>query len=114
MVKGLSAEWGTCSRTVVLGDHLQSLACWKDTVAAGLNSGEIIILDGTTGTQKATLSGHSDWVRSLTFSSDGTSLVSGGNDTTIKLWDMQTGGVRSEEHTSESSHDVISRMPSSA
>ena len=47
----------------------------------------------TTGTQAAILSGHIEEVGSLTFSSDGTSLVSGGYDTTIKLWDMQTGGV---------------------
>jgi len=32
-------------------------------------------------------------VRSLTFSSDGTSLVSGSYDKTVKLWDVQTGGV---------------------
>ena len=93
MVKGVLAEWGTCSRTVILGSELLSLTCWKDTVAAGLWSGEIIILDGTTGTQKAILSGHSDWVRSLSFSPDGTSLVSGGGDMTIKLWDVQTGGI---------------------
>jgi len=40
-----------------------------------------------------TFSGHTDWVASLVFSQHGTSLVSGGNDMTIKLWDMQTGGV---------------------
>ena len=93
MVKGLPAEWGTCFRTVVLHDDLESLASWKDTVAAGLDSGEIIVLDGTTGIQTAILSGHTDWVTSLTFLSDGISLVSGSYDQSIKLWDMQTGGV---------------------
>ena len=88
VVKGLSAKWGTCYRTVVLGNNLWCLACWKDTVAAGLISGEIIILDGTTGSQKAILSGHSDWVRSLTFSLDGTLLTSGSSEGTIKLWDI--------------------------
>jgi WD40 repeat protein len=29
----------------------------------------------------------------LAFSSDGTSLVSGSDDCTVKLWDVQTGGT---------------------
>jgi len=46
-----------------------------------------------TGSQTAVLSGHTAYVISLAFSSDGTWLVSGGHDETIKLWDVQTGGV---------------------
>jgi len=41
----------------------------------------------------AVLTGHTDAVRSLTFSSDGISLVSGSHDRTVKLWDVQTGGI---------------------
>ena len=82
-----------CSRTAVLDDFPPALTCWRDTIAVGLESGSIIILDGITGSQAAILSGHSDFVTSLTFSSDGTSLASGSYDETIKLWDMQTGGV---------------------
>ena len=41
----------------------------------------------------AIYSGHIEAVISLTFSPDGTSLASGSWDTTIKLWDIQTGGV---------------------
>jgi WD40 repeat protein len=65
----------------------------KDIVAVGLRSGDIITLDVVTGSQLAVLSGHTNWVRSITFSSDGTSLVSGSWDKTLKLWDVQTGGV---------------------
>jgi len=93
VVKGLPAEWGTCFRTVVLDSYPCTLACWKDTIAVGLQSQNICILDGITGSQAAVLSGHTGWVRSLTFSSDGASLVSGSYDKTIKLWDVQTGGV---------------------
>ena len=46
-----------------------------------------------TGSQTATLSGHIDVVVSAVFSSDGRSLVSGSDDRTVKLWDMQTGGA---------------------
>ncbi len=42
-----------------------------------------------------TLKGHSSWVTSLAFSSDGQRLASGSWDQTVKLWDVSTG----EEHT---------------
>jgi len=93
VVKGLPAGWGTCSRTVTLDHKPWTLMCWKDVIAVGLDSGEIITLDGITGIQTAILSGHSDKLRSLAFSPDGTSLVSGSYDKTVKLWDVQTGGV---------------------
>ena len=95
MIKGLQAEWGMCSH-IVLFDHIpQVLACWKNTVAVGLQSCDhnIVILDATTGSQTSVFSKHTDWVRSLMFSLDGRLLVSGGDDRTINLWDVQTGGV---------------------
>ena len=93
VVKGVSAGWGTCFRTVLPDSPPMVLKCWKDTIAVGLYSGSIIILNAITGVQVAILSGHIGWVGSLVFSPDGTSLVSGSSDRTIKLWDMQTGGV---------------------
>ena len=93
VVKGFPAEWGTCSRTVLLDESPHALSCENNTIVVGLWSGDIIILDAITGSQEAVLSGHTDWVRSLAFSPGGTSLVSGSHDETVKLWDMQTGGV---------------------
>ena len=93
IVKGLQAEWGVCFRTVTLGDSPFTLACWKDIIAVGCYAGDIIFLNGITGSQIAILSGHSSIVKCLAFSSDGTSLVSGSYDKTVKLWDVQTGGV---------------------
>ena len=93
VVKGLSAGWGTCCRTVTLYHSPLTLTCWKDTIAVGLESGDIITLDGITGIQTGLLSGHTKHVRSLVFSPDGMFLVSGSHDETIKLWDVQTGGV---------------------
>jgi len=93
VVKGLPSNWGMCSRTVALSDCPLNLECWNNTIAVGLLSRDIIILDGITGNQLAILSGHTGSVRSSTFSPDGTSLVSGSQDQTVKFWDVQTGGV---------------------
>jgi len=98
VVRGLSAGWGTCFRIVSLDDRPVSLACWKDTIAVGSDSGYIVTLNAITGSKIAVLSGHTYRVKSLSFSLDGTMLVSGGDDTTIKLWDMQTGGVAKTFH----------------
>jgi len=35
-------------------------------------------------------SAHSGWVRSVAFSPDGSTIVSGSNDKTIKVWDAGT------------------------
>jgi len=93
VVKGVSTGWETCFRKVSLNEVSKVLRYWKDAVAVGLYSGCIVILNAITGIQMVILSGHTGTVRSLVFSPDGTLLVSGSKDTTIKLWDMQTGGV---------------------
>ena len=93
VVKGLSAEWGMCSRTVTLSISPFTLTCWRDIIAVGCYTGDIIVLDAITGSQTAVHSGHIHAVQCLTFSSDGASLASGSDDLTIKLWDVQTGGV---------------------
>jgi WD40 repeat protein len=69
------------------------ISCWNNTVAVGSAHRDIVILDAITGSQTAILSGHTDEVNSVVFSSDGRSLVSGSDDKTVKLWDMQTGGA---------------------
>jgi len=109
VVMGLPAEWGVCSRTVTLNNIPYALACQKDIIAVGLVSGDTIILNAITGSQVAVLSGHDDCVNSLTFSLDGSMVVSGSDDQTAKLWDIQTGGViKTYDHTSPVSSVSIS------
>jgi WD40 repeat protein len=95
VVKGIKTGWRAYSRMVTLADYPKALACWKDTLAVGFWSGDIAILSAITGSQAAVLSEHAEgcWVTSLAFLPDGTSLVSGCHDRTVKLWDVQTGGV---------------------
>ena len=93
VVKGLPAEWGMCSRSVFLNSYTQALSYHNNTIAVGSVPGDILVLNAITGNQTSVLSGHTGEVNCLTFSSDGTSLVSGSNDKTVKLWDLQTGGA---------------------
>jgi len=93
VVKGLPAEWGACSCTVWLNSSLRSLSCHNNTIAVGSEHGDIITLNEITGSQTSVLSGHTKRVISLMFLPNGTSLVSASADYTVKLWDVQTGGV---------------------
>ena len=93
VINGLPEGWGVCSRTVFLGTQGFEVSYWNNTVAIGSAHRDIIILNTITGSQKTTLSGHTDEVNSVVFSSDGRSLVSGSDDMTVKFWDMQTGGA---------------------
>ena len=93
VVKGLPARWGTYSHTALLDGYTLDLSCWDDKLVVGTENGDIIVLDVITGSPIDTLSGHTAIVNSLTFSSDGRSLISGSDDCTAKLWDMQTGGA---------------------
>ena len=93
VIKGLRTEWGKCSRIVSFDHTPLALACWKKIVAVCFDSPDIIVLNVITGVRAFVLSGHIGEVGSLAFSLNGTFLVSGSYDNTIKLWDIQTGGV---------------------
>ena len=93
------AQWATCIRTVVHATtppvrQISHLAYWNNNIATpGPTLNNIVIFDALTGSQTATLSGHTGHINSLTYSLDGIFLVSGSVDKTIKLWDVQTGGI---------------------
>jgi len=93
VVKGALTEWGVCSRTIPFTSNPLSLTYQKGAFAVGLESGGILVLDAITGSQVALLPGHTDSVRSLTFSLDGMFLVSGSDNGQVILWDVQTGGA---------------------
>ena len=111
VIKGCPETWGTCPRRVSFSYKPVALAHGKDIVAVGLISGNIIILDAITGSRRSVLSGHTEGILSLALTPDGTLLVSGSFDDTIRLWDIQTGRVvktfHGRAHTLSISPDAI-------
>jgi WD40 repeat protein/tRNA A-37 threonylcarbamoyl transferase component Bud32 len=52
---------------------------------------DINIWDASSGKKLKTLSGHDDTIWSMSYSPDGTRIVSGGKDKTVRIWDADTG-----------------------
>jgi WD40 repeat protein len=49
------------------------------------------VWDVSTGSEVKVLKGHTGWVNSVAFSSDGTQIVSGSGDESVRVWDASTG-----------------------
>ena len=62
------------------------------TLASGSWDKTIKLWDVVSGREANTLSGHTNWINSVTFSPDGKVLASGSWDYTIKLWTSPAGG----------------------
>jgi WD40 repeat protein len=57
-------------------------------LASGSTNGTIQLWNVKTRELQKNLSGHTNWVNSVTFSPDGKILASGSSDSTIKLWEV--------------------------
>ncbi len=60
--------------------------------------------DAVTGTLDNTLQGHTDSVNSVAFNHDGSKIVSGSRDNTVRVWDMVTGAL---DNTLQGHTDVV-------
>ena len=63
----------------------------KTLASSGSSDGTIQLWEAESGTHIRTLKGHTDTVRTLAFSPDGKTLVSGSKDDTLRVWDVNTG-----------------------
>ena len=92
------ASTGKCRWTVTVdsGVLCVSFAPNGEIIAAGDEAGNIHFFDARTAAKsKPSISGHSDWVESVCFSSDGKLVASGSRDNSAKVWDASTGACQS-------------------
>ena len=63
----------------------------RKLLAAGSSRSELVLIYDLEGDgQVEKLMGHTDWVRSVAFSHDNRYIVSGSDDRTVRVWDVET------------------------
>ena len=60
-------------------------------IVSSLYDRSVWVWDASTGVELKALKGHTDSVRLVAFSSNGTQIVSGSNDGSVRVWDTLTG-----------------------
>jgi WD40 repeat protein len=78
-------------RTIAAGRAGVQRLAWapgSDVLASAAVGGLIHLWDPATGAELAALRGHSADVQGLAFSPDGTCLISGGRDRTLRVWGL--------------------------
>jgi hypothetical protein len=87
----------TCAR-MVASEHFagrswkrMALAPDNTSVALGDAGGTVRLVDGVSGRLRWTHQGHGGYVLCVTFSPDGSRIVSAGADRTLKIWDTLSG-----------------------
>ena len=63
-------------------------------ILASTEKGKIQVWDVETDQQQANFEGASETIYSLAFSPDGSTLADGGRDGTVRLWDTETGELK--------------------
>lgn len=71
-------------------NHPLSLSPIGNLLAVGYRQ-EFALWDVQTKTMIHTFTGHSEYINEIVFSPDGQTIATGSNDSTIKLWNLQTG-----------------------
>jgi WD40 repeat protein len=77
-------------RTIKVDEVVYAVALSKDRIAAAVGR-DVYVLDVETGDRIALMEGHSSNVLTIAFSSDGSLIASGSEDTTIRVWNAEAG-----------------------
>ncbi|EDR10450.1 mycorrhiza-induced NACHT/WD-repeat protein [Laccaria bicolor S238N-H82] len=75
------------------GTRIVSGSVWDASTGAELKvlNGHKMVWDASTGAELKVLNGHMKAVNSVAFSTDGTRIVSGSYDKSVRVWDVSTG-----------------------
>lgn len=87
-----AADGGLSSRLTLGVQALYAVAVSPqgDLAALGAADHSIHLVDLRSGEDRGRLTGHDDTLRALAFADDGAHLVSGGEDKTIRVWEVAT------------------------
>jgi WD40 repeat protein/tRNA A-37 threonylcarbamoyl transferase component Bud32 len=87
--------WHAAAGNITRTDRLRTAALGAiavnplgNRVALGAADHSICVVDPLTGYEVGRLTGHRDTVSAMTFSADGSQLVSGSADRTVRIWDL--------------------------
>ena len=84
---------GQCAATLWQDGQARSVAFSPDggTLAAGLNTGSVVLWTVASSQQAATLTGHTRCINSVAFARGGAVLITGSDDKTARVWDVASG-----------------------
>lgn len=80
-----------CAFTEAFGAILSVGLSSDGEILAAASANDVGLWRATEGIPMHMLSGHTDWVRSISFSPDNELLASGSSDGTVRLWDIGRG-----------------------
>lgn len=86
-----NARTGAVIRTLETGGYTNSAAFSPDGRFLATASSVISIWNVETGKREKALRGHTDSIRSVTFSADGEFIASSGGDKTARVWRLSSG-----------------------
>ena len=75
------------------------------------NPTDICLWDTATGQITRRLKGHTGAVRSVAFTQDGKTLVSAGDDATVRVWSVSSGSLKDQFHTGACQDPALAISP---
>ena len=92
IVKWLGSEWTQVEWKAVWGQQ-NGVECplTGSCIVSGSDDKSVQVWDALSSVELKLLNGHTDSVKSVAFSSDGTHIVSGSNDKSVQVWDALSG-----------------------
>ncbi|KAJ1567729.1 POC1 centriolar protein A, partial [Nowakowskiella sp. JEL0078] len=97
VITGKDHDWSSCLATFEGHNNWVNGVAWWTSIDGEISliasvsiDNSVRLWDAFTGIEICQFLGHSDSVNSIAFSKDGTKLVSGSTDKSIKIWDIET------------------------